>query len=62
MFLPSSQHLVVAAAETFAGRRQDDDRDHSPQDAEHRQEAAQLVGAQVLQRLNEGFFHRRARV
>ena len=43
-----AQHLLVAAPEAFAGRRQHDDRDHAPQDPEHRQEAAQLVGAQVL--------------
>ena len=47
------QHLLVAAPESFAGRRQDDDRDHPPEDAEHREEAAQLVGAQVLERLDD---------
>ena len=58
MFLPElAQHVLVAAPEALAGRRQDDDRDHAPQDAEHRQEAAQLVGAQVLERPDEGFAH-----
>ena len=51
------QHLVVAAPEAFAGRREHDDRDHAPQDAEHREEAAQLVGAQVLDGLDDGFAH-----
>ena len=52
-----AQHLVVAAPEPFAGGREDDDGDHAPQDAEHRQEAAQLVGAQVLEGLDDGFTH-----
>ena len=45
------QDFVVAPAKAFAGRRQDDDRDHAPQDPEHRQEAAQLVGAKILEGL-----------
>src|SRR5262245_6066585 len=53
------ENFVVAAAETFAGRREDDNRDHAPQDAEHGQHAAHLVGAQVLKRLNDGFAHGR---
>src|SRR6202022_4904580 len=52
-----AQDLVVPAPEALAGRREDDDRDHSPEDAEHRQEAAQLVRPQVLHRLNDGFAH-----
>ena len=43
--------------ETFAHRRQDDDRHHAPEDAEHREKAAELVRAEVLQRLEEGFAH-----
>src|SRR5207248_921592 len=46
-----------AAAEPFAGRRQHHDRDHPPQDAEHGQKAAQLIGAQVLKGLEDGFSH-----
>src|SRR5207237_7017343 len=57
-----AQHLVVAAAETLARRRQHDDRDHPPEDAEHREAAAQLVGAQILQRLDERFSHRATRL
>src|SRR5262249_42862066 len=52
-----AEHLVVAAAEALAGRRQDDDRDHAPQDPEHRQEAAQLVRAKILEGLGECFSH-----
>ena len=48
-----AQDLLVALLEALAHRRQDDHRDHAPQDAEHRQDAAQLVGAQVLKGLNE---------
>ena len=52
-----AQHLFVAAPKTLAGRRQHDYRDHPPEDAEHRKEAAQLVGPQVLNGLREGFPH-----
>ena len=51
------QDLVVAAAEPFAGRGEHDNRNHPPEDPEHRQDAAQLVGAQVLERLDDGFLH-----
>ena len=46
-----AQDFLVAAAKAFAGRRQDDHRDHSPEDPEHRQAAAQLVRAQILESL-----------
>src|SRR6185436_10861116 len=51
------EHVLIAASESFAGGRQDDDRDHAPQDPEHRQEAAKLVGAEILEHLNDGFAH-----
>ena len=51
------QHLVVAAPKPFASGREDDHRNHPPQNPEHGQEAAQLVGAQILERLDEGFPH-----
>jgi hypothetical protein len=41
----------------FTSRSKNDDRDDAPQDPEHRQEAAQLVGAQVVERLDERFAH-----
>src|SRR5207253_1776442 len=49
--------LIVAAPEAFAGRRQHDNRDHAPQNAEHGQKAAELVRAQVLDGLEDGFTH-----
>ena len=58
MFFPSSRRtLTFPCWKSFAHRRQDDDRDHAPEDAEHREEAAQLVRAQVLEGLNERFAH-----
>ena len=37
------EDVLIATPESFARGRQDDDRDHSPEDPEHRQKAAQLV-------------------
>src|SRR5205823_5157735 len=52
-----AHHLLVAALKAFAGRRQDDDGDDAPGDAEHGQEAAQLVRRQIRQSLSEKFTH-----
>src|SRR5262249_39790916 len=43
-----AQNPVVTALKAFAERRQDDDRDHTPHDSEHGEEASDLVGLQVL--------------
>jgi hypothetical protein len=51
------EDVRIAAAESLAGCRQNHDRDHAPQNPEHRQEAAQLVGAEVLKDLSDGFSH-----
>src|SRR4029079_12588115 len=43
------QHVLVAAAEALACRRQDDHRDHAPEDPEHRQETPELVRPKILE-------------
>ena len=47
------EDAFIAAPESFARGRENDDRDHSPQDPEHRQEAAELVRAKVREDLTE---------
>jgi hypothetical protein len=44
---------LVASLESFTKRGQDDNRNDSPHDAEHREEAPHLVGAQVIQHLRK---------
>ena len=51
------EDVLVAAPEAFARRREDDDRDHAPEDPEHGEEAAQLVGAQVRDDLCKDLAH-----
>ena len=47
------QDSDVASLEAFAERRQDHNRDYAPDDSEHRQETADLVGLQVLPDLRQ---------
>jgi hypothetical protein len=51
------EHRRVAALKALTGGREHDHRHDTPEDAEHRQEAAQLVGAQILEDLDEDFTH-----
>jgi hypothetical protein len=57
-----AEDVLVPLAEALTGCREDDDGDDAPEDPEHGQEAAELVGSQVLERLYESFSHRRCPV
>ena len=52
-----TRHGDAPDRNAFARRLQDDDGDDAPQDAEHREEAAQFVRAQVRHYLTEDFKH-----
>src|SRR4030095_16386624 len=47
------ENRLVASLETFAKRGQDDNRNYSPHDAEHREEAPHLVVPQFVQHLRK---------
>ena len=51
------EHGLIPALEAFAGGREHHDGNHAPQDAEHRQHAAQLVRPQVVDGLCDRFSH-----
>ena len=51
-------HIAVALLKAGAERREQHDRDHAPYDAEHRQEAAQLVRHQIGPGLSKQFAHK----
>src|SRR5262249_18902905 len=58
VFAELLQHVHIALLKASAQRGEQHDRDHAPDDAEHRQEAAQLVRHQVGPGLCKQFTHR----
>jgi hypothetical protein len=51
------EHSLIAALKALAHRREHDDGDDAPHDAEHREAASQLVGAKVVDGLCQRLLH-----